>query len=214
MEPVLKRIVDFRCEDTLRKAIAAGAHYTTPVKAQLPHPPASESASAAGSCKVLVVAEVRDGRLHIGTAKAVSCGRRVGGKVEVALFAAHDPALTNVATKVEGVARVVEMGPVADPGQLGVKAAELIRARGYSHVFVPASPFGEQFMAHLSERLDVPVVRDVMRVVTANTFARPHGRSTIVTVEAVEHPVLATVRLGAFHAASLPRHRPVRRRPS
>jgi electron transfer flavoprotein alpha subunit len=203
----MKRVVDFRCEDFLRKALAESKHASTVVRAQPPHARSPEVPDAAACCRVLIVAEVQNGRLDLATARTVSCGRRVCEDVEVAVFAGAGEMLAGVAARLEGVRRVLQEEPAADADAFARQVADLIRARGSTHVFVPGSPFGERLIVRLAEQFGLHPVFGVMGVVTPTTFARARSRATVVTVETLERPVLATVRLGAFHAARLPRHR-------
>jgi electron transfer flavoprotein alpha subunit len=212
VESALTRIVDFRCEDSLRRALAATASSAAPVRPPLT-PPGGAVVERA-PYRVLVVAEIIDGQFDLGTAKAVSCARRIGGELEVALFAPAGSALATIAAKMDGVTEVLQAPAVSDPDTLAQRVAALIRARHATHVLAPATAFGERLMARLSQLFNLPALLNVMRVVNPTTFARVRGRATVVTAETTSRPVLATVRLGAFHAAGVPRYRPLKEDPS
>jgi electron transfer flavoprotein alpha subunit len=157
--------------------------------------------------KVLIVAEHAGGKLNGSTAKAVSCAQKVGGDVEVAVFAADGAAVAAEAAKLAGVKAVLQVDNAAnkDPvaAVLAPQVAELAKARGASHVMGPGSTFGKDLMPRVAALLGVPQVSDVMHVHAPNKFDRPtYAGNAIVTVETTATPVVATVRLASFQGAA------------
>jgi electron transfer flavoprotein alpha subunit len=157
--------------------------------------------------KVLVVAQHGGGKLNPGTAKAVSCAQKIGGEVEVAVFAPDGAGVAAEAAKLAGVARVLQVDhPASDHNLAAIVApqvAELARARGASHVLVAGSTFGKDLMPRVAALLGVPQVSEVMAVHAPNRFDRPiYAGNAIVTVETTASPVVATVRMASFQAAA------------
>ena len=200
MKPAVKRIVDFRCEDSLRAVLRPDPLRATLLRAGRP---IAQAPVADTSPRVLVLAEVCDGKLEISAAEAVGCARWIGGRTEVVLLSRGDPGLVVVAGQIQGVTGVVEI-EAAEPALLAPRIAELVRSCGSSHVLASTSAYGKALMARLAEHLGVTVVPNVMRVVSPTVFAHPLARRVIATVETVDRPVLATVLAGAFDPGMLP----------
>jgi electron transfer flavoprotein alpha subunit len=157
--------------------------------------------------KILIVAQHAGGKLNSGTLKAVTCAQKLGGEVEVAVFATDGAAVAAEAAKVAGVARVLQVDNPANEHLLAAvvapQVAELAKARGASHVLAAGSTFGKDLMPRVAALLGVPQVSDVMLVHAPNKFDRPtYAGNAIVTVETTASPVTATVRMASFQAAA------------
>jgi electron transfer flavoprotein alpha subunit len=157
--------------------------------------------------KVLIVAEHANGKLNTGTAKAVTAAQKLGGEVEVVVFAADGAAVAAEAAKLAGVKAVLQVDAAANKEALAAiiapQLAELAKSRNASHVLGPGSTFGKDLMPRVAALLGVPQVSDVMLVHAPNRFDRPtYAGNAIVTVETTASPVVATVRLASFAAAT------------
>ena len=157
--------------------------------------------------KILIVAEHANGKLGVGTAKAVACAQKIGGDVEVAVFAADGAAVAAEAAKVAGVARVLQVDNAANANPLAAvlapQIADLAKTRGATHVLAPGSTFGKDVMPRVAALLGVPQVSDIMLVHAPNRFDRPtYAGNALVTVETTAAPVVATVRMASFQAAA------------
>jgi electron transfer flavoprotein alpha subunit len=157
--------------------------------------------------KVLIVAQHADNKLSSGTLKAVTCAQKLGGEVEVAVFAVDGSAVAAEAAKVAGVARVLQVDNPANAHSLGAvlapQIAELAKSRGASHVLAAGSTFGKDLMPRVAALLGVPQVSDIMLVHAPNKFDRPtYAGNAIVTVETTASPIVATVRQASFAGAT------------
>ena len=157
--------------------------------------------------KVLIVAQHAGGKLNPGTAKAVSCAQKIGGDIEIAVFATSGAAVAAEAAKLAGVKAVIHVdNPANDHSLAAVVApqlAELAKSRGASHVLAAGSTFGKDLMPRVAALLGVPQVSEVMAVHAPNKFDRPtYAGNAIVTVETTASPVVATVRMASFQAAA------------
>ena len=157
--------------------------------------------------KILIVAQHSGGKLNAGTLKAVTCAQKLGGEIEIAVFAADGGAVAAEAAKVAGVARVLQVDNPANAHALGAvlapQIAELAKARGSSHVLAAGSTFGKDLLPRVAALLGVPQVSDIMLVHAPNKFDRPtYAGNAIVTVETTASPVVATVRQASFAAAA------------
>ncbi len=157
--------------------------------------------------KILIVAQHGGGKLNAGTAKAVTCAQKIGGEIEIAVFAPDGAAVAAEAAKLSGVTRVLQVDNPANDHNLAAivapQLAELAKARGSSHVLAAGSTFGKDLMPRVAALLGVPQVSDVMLVHAPNKFDRPtYAGNAIVTVETTTSPVVATVRMASFQAAA------------
>ncbi|MGQ0586606.1 MAG: electron transfer flavoprotein subunit alpha/FixB family protein [Gammaproteobacteria bacterium] len=156
--------------------------------------------------KILIVAQHAGGKLNAGTAKAVSCASKIGGDIEVAVFATSGAAVAAEAAKLAGVKAVLQVDNPANDHNLAAviapQVAELAKARGSSHVLAAGSTFGKDLMPRVAALLGMPQVSEIMAVHAPNKFDRPtYAGNAIVTVETTATPVVATVRMASFQAA-------------
>ena len=155
--------------------------------------------------KILIVAQHGGGKLNAGTAKAVSCALKIGGEIEIAVFAPDGASVAAEAAKLAGVTRVLQVDNPANDHNLAAivapQVAELAKARGNSHVLAAGSTFGKDLLPRVAALLGVPQVSDIMLVHAPNKFDRPtYAGNAIVTVETSASPVVATVRQASFQA--------------
>ena len=158
--------------------------------------------------KILIVAQHGEGKLNSGTAKAVACANKIGGDIEIAVFAKDGAAVAAEAAKLSGVKAVVLVDNPANDHNLAAviapQIAELAKARGASHVLAAGSTFGKDLMPRVAALLGVPQVSDIMAVHAPNKFDRPtYAGNAIVTVETTAAPVVATVRQASFQAVAV-----------
>ena len=96
--------------------------------------------------KILIVAEHADGKLSAGTAKVVACAQKIGGEIELAVFAADGSPVAAQAAKLTGVTRVLQVDHAANAHPIAATLAPqveaLAKARSSTHLLVAGSTFG------------------------------------------------------------------------
>jgi electron transfer flavoprotein alpha subunit len=157
--------------------------------------------------KILIVAEHAEGKLGSGVAKVVACAQKIGGEIEVAVFAADGAAVASQAAKLAGVTKVLQLDNAANVQPLAAVLAPQVEAlaktRGSTHLLVAGSTFGKDLMPRVAAHLGVPQVSDIMAVHGPNKFDRPiYAGNAITTVETSASPVVVTVRLASFQAVA------------
>jgi electron transfer flavoprotein alpha subunit len=156
--------------------------------------------------KILLIAEHADGKLNGGVAKALECATKIGGDIEVAVFAESGQAVAEQAAKLDGVSKVLVVDNAANAKPISaVIAPQLVKLAqdgGYSHVMAPSTTFGKDLMPRVAALLGVPQVTDIMAVHGPRSFDRPtYAGNAITTVEAPADGILvATVRQASFTA--------------
>jgi electron transfer flavoprotein alpha subunit len=163
--------------------------------------------------KILVVAEHADGKLNAGVAKTIACAQKIGGDIDVAVFAQDGAAVAGQAAQVAGVTKVLQVDHAANAHALAATLAPQVvdlAGRGYSHVLVSGTTFGKDLAPRVAAKLGVPQVSDVMAVHAPNKFDRPtYAGNAITTVEAPAGTIVATVRLASFQAVGSGNSAPV-----
>jgi electron transfer flavoprotein alpha subunit len=150
---------------------------------------------------ILVIAEHDNTELKGGTLNTVAAAQKIGGDITVLVAGEGCKAVAEAAAKVEGVAKVL----VADNAAYGHFLAENIAglvielAGDYSHILVPASSSGKNFMPRVAAKKDVAQISDITDVVDADTFVRPiYAGNAMATVQSADSLKLITVRTTGF----------------
>jgi len=151
----------------------------------------------------LVLAEHDNATLKAATMNTVTAAREAGGDVHVIVAGHNAEGAAAAAAAIAGVTKVL----LADAPQLADGLAENVAAevvaiaRGYSHVFVPATAYGRNVAPRIAALLDVAQVSDIISVVSADTFTRPiYAGNAIATVQSADPIKVVTVRATGFDA--------------
>lgn len=156
--------------------------------------------------KILIIGEQADGKLNSGVAKVVAAAQKIGGDIEVAIFAADGSSAAAQAAKLAGVTKVLQADNAANAHTLAVVQAPQVvelAAKGYSHVLFAGTTTGKDLAPRVAAKLGVPQVSDIMHVNSANNFDRPiYAGNAITTVETPAGTVVGTVRLASFTAVA------------
>jgi len=158
--------------------------------------------------KILIVGQHADGKLNAGVAKVVAAAAKIGGDIDVVVFAESGADIAAQAAKIDGVSKALHVDRAENAHELSAVLAPqlvaLMQSGGYSHLLVPGNTFGKDLAPRVAAKLGVQQVSDVMAVHGATSFDRPiYAGNAILTVEAPAEPcVVATVRLASFTAAA------------
>lgn len=152
----------------------------------------------------LVLAEHDNQHLKAATLHTVTAAAKAAGEVHVLVAGHNCAAVAQQAAKIQGVTKVL----VADAPHLADGLAEnvaeqvLAVARGYSHVFAPATSFGKNVLPRVAAKLDSAQVSDIIGVESADTFTRPiYAGNAIATVQSSDPIKVVTARPTNFDAA-------------
>ncbi|GIL07079.1 MAG: electron transfer flavoprotein subunit alpha/FixB family protein [Burkholderiaceae bacterium] len=152
----------------------------------------------------LVLAEHDDQHLKAATLNTVTAAAKAAAEVHVLVTGHNCAAVVQQAAKIQGVSKVL----VADASHLADGLAEnvaeqvLALARGYSHVFAPATSFGKNVLPRVAAKLDSAQVSDIIGVESADTFTRPiYAGNAIATVQSNDAIKVVTARPTNFDAA-------------
>ncbi|KAH9586161.1 Electron transfer flavoprotein [Trypanosoma melophagium] len=156
--------------------------------------------------KVLVVAEVHNGKITAGTLSAVTAGLKVGPVSALLAGKSGEKTAADLA-KVKGVAEVLlAKGDHYDNG-LPEEYAPLIAAvakDGYSHVFAPSSAFGKNILPRAAAKADAMPITDVTDIKDESTFVRNmYAGNVVCTVASSDSVKYATIRGTSFERVAV-----------
>ena len=84
---------------------------------------------------------------------------------------------------------------------MGDLVAEL--GKGYSHILAAATTTGKDFLPRTAALLDVNMISEIVKVESADTFARPiYAGNAIATVQSNDSIKVITVRATGFDPVS------------
>ena len=154
---------------------------------------------------ILVYAEHDNKELKKATLNTVTAASKIGGDIVVLVAGLGCEAVAEQAAKVAGVSKVLCASNATFEHQLAENVAKLVvsLAGDYSHIVVPATTTGKNFLPRVAALLDVNMLTDVTAVIDAETFERPiYAGNAIATVKDTESKKVITVRTTAFDAAA------------
>ncbi len=154
---------------------------------------------------ILVIAEHDNQALKPSTLCTLAAAAQIGGDVTLLVAGNGCSAAADAAAKAEGISKVLLADNPAYDHEIAENMAALIvsLAPGYSHILAPATANGKNFMPRVAALLDVGQISDIIKVESADTFARPiYAGNAIATVQSLDPVKVITVRGTAFDAVA------------
>jgi electron transfer flavoprotein alpha subunit len=154
---------------------------------------------------ILVIAEHDNQVLKPSTLSTLAAAGQIGGDVTLLVAGNGCAAAAESAAKAQGVSKVLLADNPAYDHEIAENMAALILsiADGYSHILAPATANGKNFMPRVAALLDVGQISDIIKVESADTFARPiYAGNAIATVQSLDGVKVITVRGTAFDAVA------------
>jgi electron transfer flavoprotein alpha subunit len=153
---------------------------------------------------ILLYAEHDNEQLKTETHKLVHAAAQMGDELHLLVAGENCTGVAEQASKIAGVTKVLLADNSVYTHQLAENIAELVYDLGkdYSHVLASATTTGKNFMPRVAAMLDVAQISDIIKVESADTFARPiYAGNAIATVQSSDAIKVITVRTAAFDAA-------------
>ncbi|MET3998948.1 FAD-binding protein [Marinobacterium sp. MBR-109] len=154
---------------------------------------------------ILVIAEHDNQVLKPSTLSTLAAAAQIGGNVTLLVAGNGCAAAADAAAKVQGVSKVLLADNPAYDHEIAENMAALIvsMADGFTHILAPATANGKNFMPRVAALLDVGQISDIIKVESADTFARPiYAGNAIATVQSLDAVKVITVRGTAFDAVA------------
>ncbi len=154
---------------------------------------------------ILVIAEHDNQVLKPSTLSTLAAAAQIGGDVTLLVAGNGCAAASDAAAKASGVSKVLLADNPAYDHEIAENMAALIvsMAEGFTHILAPATANGKNFMPRVAALLDVGQISDIIKVESADTFARPiYAGNAIATVQSLDVVKVITVRGTAFDAVA------------
>lgn len=155
---------------------------------------------------ILVLAEHDHKNLSKATLSVVKAAQEIGGDISVLVAGLNANDVAEQASKINGITKVLHVSDALYEHALAENFAALVHsmAGGFTHILAPATTFGKNIMPRLSALLDVQMISDISKVVSADTFERPiYAGNAIATVQSLDSVKVLTVRPTAFDAVPM-----------
>ena len=155
---------------------------------------------------ILVISEHDNTTLRPSTLNTVTAAAALGTEVDLLIAGADCNSVTDEASKVGSVSRVLVADDPSFSDGLAENIAPLIAsiAGNYSHVLAPATTYGKNILPRASALLDVQQISDISGIESEDTFIRPiYAGNAMATVRSTDALKLITVRTTAFDAVGM-----------
>ena len=155
---------------------------------------------------ILVMGEHDNATLRPSTLNTVTAAAALGTEVDLLIAGADCSSVTDEASKVGSVSRVLVADDASFSDGLAENIAPLIAsiAGNYSHVLAPATTYGKNILPRASALLDVQQISDISGIESEDTFIRPiYAGNAMATVRSTDALKLITVRTTAFDAVGM-----------
>jgi len=153
---------------------------------------------------ILLVADHDNAELKDATAKALSAAAEIGGDIHVLVAGKDCGGVAEAASKLSGVAKVLQVDDDQYAHRLPEPLAALVTALmdNYDVAIGAATTTAKNFMPRVAAMLDVMQISEILSVESADTFTRPiYAGNAIQTVQSNDAKKVITVRTTAFKAA-------------
>ncbi|MEY2864194.1 MAG: hypothetical protein RLY58_1901 [Pseudomonadota bacterium] len=154
---------------------------------------------------ILVYAEHDNATVKSATLNVITAAKAIGGEITVLVAGSGCQAAADAAAQIAGVSKVLVADNAAYAHQLAENVSVLVAnvGKGYSHILAAATTNGKNFLPRVAALLDVSMVSDISKVISADTFERPiYAGNAIATVQSAEAIKVITVRGTGFDAAA------------
>ena len=151
----------------------------------------------------LLIAEHDNKSLKDATNKALTAAKALGQPVHILVAGKGARAVAEVASKLDGVAKVLVADNASYEHMLAEPLAALVvsLAPSYDAIVSPATTTGKNFMPRVAALLDVMQISDIIKVVAPDTFERLiYAGNAVQTVRSKDKTKVITVRISTFQA--------------
>ena len=152
---------------------------------------------------ILVIAEHDNHVLRGATLNTVGAAAQLGADITLLVAGNNCKAVADAGAAVAGVGRVLHAEASHYEHALAEELAPLVAAccTDMTHVLAPANTFGKNLMPRVAALLDVGMIADIVRVVSADTFVRPiYAGNALATVRSSDAIKVITARTTNFDA--------------
>ena len=157
---------------------------------------------------LIVGEQTADGIPNPSVLNSISAAAKLGGSIDVVLGGSGASTAASKLAGAKGVGKIL----VSEAEHLSHGVAEewapflaqLVGARGYTHVLAAASSSGKSVLPRLAALLDVSPISEITAVRSADTFVRPfYAGNAMATVQSGDKVKVVTLRPTSFDPAEV-----------
>jgi len=154
---------------------------------------------------ILVIADHDNHSLAAPTFNTLGAAQQIGGDIDILVMGSQCGAVTEAATAIPGVRRVLTADAEVFANPLAETMAPVVQgcAESYRHLLASNSTFAKNLMPRVAALLDVPQISDISAVIDADTFERPiYAGNALATVRSRDPLKVITVRSTKFDSVA------------
>ena len=155
--------------------------------------------------KIFIIAEHDNQVMKSSTQHVVAAASGLGDDICVLVAGADCRKVAEQVSKLTGVKKVLLADHPVYQHQLAENMAPLVAelAKDAEYILAGATTFGKNMLPRAAALLDVPVLSDVMKIVSRDTFVRPiYAGNVMATVQTNAKIKAMTIRTTAFPAVT------------
>lgn len=156
--------------------------------------------------RILLIAEHDNQQLKSATLHTASAAQQLQGEIDVLVIGKNCQSVAEQAAGIPQVKQVLLADHEVYQHQLAENTAALIAALGsdYQYILAPADTFGKNLLPRAAALLDVSMLSDVAKIVSADTFMRPiYAGNVMATVQTQDNIKVMTIRTTAYPPAEV-----------
>lgn len=154
--------------------------------------------------KILIIAEHDNARLKLSTLHTLTAAKEIAEEIDLLIVGENCQKVTDDANTLPYIKKILVADNACYAYQLAENTAALIAYTGknYNYILMGATTLGKNILPRVAALLDVAMISDVIRIITADTFARPiYAGNAIATVKSEDKIKVLGIRSTAFPAA-------------
>jgi electron transfer flavoprotein alpha subunit len=153
--------------------------------------------------KILMIAEHDNKNIKQANFHTLTAAKELGGEIDVLLAGFHCDEVVKQASLFPNVKTIFVADSEEYQHQLAENMSPLIaeQAKNYDVVLASSTTFGKNILPRVAALLDVSMIADVTKILSATQFVRPiYAGNALATVESQEKIKMLTIRGTAFSA--------------
>ncbi len=154
--------------------------------------------------KILLLIEHDNTSLKTANLPVLTAAKQLGKTIDVLIIGHHCDTVIEQAKKLSSIARVLVADAPDYEHQLAENLAPLIAeiANNYDAVLTAATTYGKNILPRVAALLDIAMVSDVIKIISADSFVRPiYAGNALTTLKNDEKIKMLTIRTTAFSPA-------------
>jgi electron transfer flavoprotein alpha subunit len=159
--------------------------------------------------KILMMIEHDNKTLKEANYHVLTAAIELGKDIDAFIIGSDCDAVVQQAKKIPGIKHIIVADAKEYARQLAENTALLIAeiAANYQYILAPATTCWKNILPRTAALLDVAMISDVIKIISADTFLRPiYAGNALATVQTTENIKLLTIRSTAFAAAKASDH--------